>query len=259
MLTPLLDLSPHLRRRLIAALETGVLAPGCSLLTLRAALGAASVAEPELAALQELERMGITGRAAAAWIESVEALAARLPRPDLVWSGPEVPGVHARDTREVFAELIGSAERDIWISTFAFFDGPTAFEALARRMDARPELSATLLLNLQRRRGDTSSADTLIQAFARRFWAAEWPGRRRPRVYYDPRALEIDGPEGVLHAKALVVDEEALFVTSANLTEAAFDRNIELGVVVRDRAMALAALRQFRGLVERGVLGELSR
>ncbi len=37
----------------------------------------------------------------------------RAPRPDLVWSGPEVPGLHARDTRRVYEELLGSAERTL--------------------------------------------------------------------------------------------------------------------------------------------------
>lgn len=42
----------------------------------------------------------------------------------------------------------------------------------------------------------------------------------------EPRSPEPDGPAGVLHAKAVVVDGEAVFVTS-NLTEAALYRNIE--------------------------------
>jgi len=38
-------------------------------------------------------------------------------------------------------------------------------------------------------------------------------------VYYDPRALDLEGPGGVLHAKAVVADDEKVFITSANLTE----------------------------------------
>ncbi len=30
------------------------------------------------------------------------------------------------------------------------------------------------------------------------FWKIEWPGSARPTMYYDPRALELDGPGGVL-------------------------------------------------------------
>ncbi|MGH2405180.1 MAG: phospholipase D-like domain-containing protein [bacterium] len=71
------------------------------------------------------------------------------------------------------------------------------------------------------------------------------------------RALEMEGPAGVLHAEALVVDDEAVFVTSANLTEAALDRNIEVGLLVRDRALALTVSSHFRGLIDRGLLRPL--
>jgi phosphatidylserine/phosphatidylglycerophosphate/cardiolipin synthase-like enzyme len=172
----------------------------------------------------------------------------------LVWTGPEVPGLHARDTRRVYEELLGSAERSVWASTYAFFDGPRAFELLARRMDERPDLRLTLLLNIQRKRGDTTASERLVRQFADRFWTIEWPGARRPAVFYDPRALEPEGPTGVLHAKAVVADDEIVFVTSANLTEAALDRNIELGLLVRDAAVAASVARHFQVLIDRGLL-----
>ena len=76
-------------------------------------------------------------------------------------------------------------------------------------------------------------------------------------MYYDPRSLEPDGPSGVLHAKAVVADDEAVFVTSANLTEAALDRNIEVGLLVRDRALAASVSSHFRGLIDRRFLSPL--
>lgn len=42
-----------------------------------------------------------------------------------------------------------------------------------------------------------------------------------------------------------------MFITSANLTEAALDRNIELGVLIRDRAFALAVGGYFQSLIDR--------
>ena len=62
---------------------------------------------------------------------------------------------------------------------------------------------------------------------------------------------------GVLHAKAVVADGEAVFMTSANLTDAAFDRNIELGILIRDRALAASVTSHFRGLIDREVLRPL--
>jgi phosphatidylserine/phosphatidylglycerophosphate/cardiolipin synthase-like enzyme len=116
---------------------------------------------------------------------------------------------------------------------------------------------ATLLLNIQRKRGDTSASEQLVRRFADRFWKIDWPGSARPGVFYDPRALEQDGPSGVLHAKAVVTDDEAVFVTSANLTEAALDRNIEFGLLVRDRTLAASVSSHFRGLIDRGLLRPL--
>jgi phosphatidylserine/phosphatidylglycerophosphate/cardiolipin synthase-like enzyme len=48
-----------------------------------------------------------------------------------------------------------------------------------------------------------------------------------------------------------------VFVTSANLTEAALDRNIEMGLLVRDRALALSVSSHFRILIEQGLLKPL--
>jgi len=109
-------------------------------------------------------------------------------------------------------------------------------------------------LNIQRKRGDTTAADQLVRRFADRFWNTDWPGSSKPSVYYDPRALELDRPVGVLHAKAVVIDYEVVFVTSANLTEAALDRNIELGLLVRDHALAASVSTHFRTLIERRLL-----
>lgn len=179
-------------------------------------------------------------------------------RPDLVWSGPSAPGLHTRNTRQVYDELIATAVRSIWISTFAYFDGQHAFKSLADRMTAIPGLQVRIMLNIQRRHGDTTPAEELTAQFANRFWSKDWPGERKPGVYYDPRSLEADGPEGVLHAKAIVVDEQAALVTSANLTEAAFDRNIEVGILTRDQLLATSLVRHFRVLIDHGRLVPLA-
>ncbi len=249
-----LVLPSHLRERLAQALQSGLLQAPYTMVSLRSVLGSVEAGKDVVNALMEMENLGISGKGAAAYLRMIGEVTARTRKPDLVWSGPEMAGLYARDTRRVYEELLGSAERSIWVSTYAFFDGPTAFEILARRMDAQPKLHVTLFLNIQRKRGDTRSGDQLVRAFAERFWRFEWPGVLRPKLYYDPRALELDGPEGVLHAKAVVADDEAVFVTSANLTEAALDRNIEIGLLVHDRALAASLANYFQGLIDRKIV-----
>jgi phosphatidylserine/phosphatidylglycerophosphate/cardiolipin synthase-like enzyme len=254
MTDALFSLPAHLRRRLVDALESGTLPAPCSPISLRSVLGVAEGAEKITGAISELVQLGMAGPACAAWIRAVEAASLRVPRPDLVWSGPEVAGVAARDTRRVFEELLGSATRSVWACSYAFFDGPKAFEVLAKRMEEVPDLQVMLLLNIQRKRGDTSVADDVVRRFADRFWSTDWPGKRRPRVFYDRRSLDLDGPAGVLHAKAVVTDDEAVFITSANLTAAAFDRNIEIGMLMRDRALAASVTSHFQALIQQAFL-----
>src|ERR1035441_8729783 len=194
------------------------------------------------------------------------SISARPRRPTTTPDSPLINRVHHKysaanrcvtRTLTVYEELLGSAKHSICASTYAFFDGHKAFEILARRMEAKPALRVTLLLNIQRKRGDTTASDQLVRRFADRFWKTDWPGSSRPGVFYDPRALELEGPAGVLHAKAVVADDEAVFITSANLTEAALDRNIELGVLIRDHAIALTIAGYFRSLVDRSLLEPL--
>lgn len=257
MINRLFELSPHLRDRLSSALETGVLTDPESEVALQSILGGMNGCCAAFDFLKHLKSLGITGHAAGAWIRTVEQMTAKAPRPDLVWSGPEVPGLHARETRRVYEELLGTAERHLWVSTYAFFDGPKAFDVLAKRMEAKPMLQVTLFLNIQRKWGDTTHTEQLIRKFADHFWKTDWPGKTRPKVYFDPRALELGGPGSVLHAKAVVADGEVSFVTSANMTEAALDRNIELGLLVRDRALALSMVTHFQGLIDRKILSPL--
>lgn len=245
------------RDRLANALETGYLAAPYSMAAIRSVLGSPGGGDELLAAMQGMERRGLAGTSAAAFVQAVSEVTRRATKPDIVWSGPEVPGLHARDTRRVFEELLSTAERSIWASTYAFFDGPKVFDVLSRRMEARPDLQVILLLNIERRRGDTSAADQVVRRFAERFWRTQWPGTARPRVFYDPRSVESDGLTGVLHAKAVVADDETVLVTSANLTEAALDRNIELGLLVRDRALAASVTRHFQVLIDRELLRPL--
>ncbi len=58
----------------------------------------------------------------------------------------------------------------------------------------------------------------------------------------------------MLHAKAVVCDGRNALVTSANLTEAAFDRNIEMGLLVKDRTLAESIATHFGSLIERDLL-----
>ena len=176
--------------------------------------------------------------------------------PQLVWSGPET-GDQLSDTRAVYEELFQSAKRSLWVVSYVYDDGPDVFRQLAQHLDTRPWLRVTLLLNIDRyRREKKHRTKTVARRFAKQFWNKGWPGKNRPRVYYDPRSVRRD-QVGKLHAKAVVADEERAFITSANLTPRAWDDNIELGLFVRDRALARKVVTHFRRLIKLGHLRRL--
>jgi len=50
------------------------------------------------------------------------------------------------------------------------------------------------------------------------------------------------------------VDDQAVFITSANLTTAALDRNIELGVLMRHRVLATSVANHFQALIDTHLL-----
>ncbi len=59
---------------------------------------------------------------------------------------------------------------------------------------------------------------------------------------------------GAVHAKCAVADGELAFITSANLTSAAMERNMELGVLVRGGALPFELHRHLEALISTKVI-----
>ncbi len=151
----------------------------------------------------------------------------------LVWTGPEAPGIINRDTKVVVQELFSKAKESVLVAGFAVYQGRDVFKALATQMDSNPNLKVSMYLNVQRRHMDTTASEYLLQDFSDKFKKKDWPGKRLPEVFYDPRSLSVNtDKKAALHAKCIVVDRKISFVSSANFTEAAQERNIEAGVLV---------------------------
>src|SRR5947208_2498686 len=110
-----------------------------------------------------------------------------------------------------------------------------------------PSLSVRLFLDIQRPHGDTTSSPELIRRFAARFRSHQWPkDRPLPEVFFDPRSLETDSERrACLHAKCVVVDGKDVFVSSANFTEAAQQRNIEIGLLIHSAEVATRVIQYF--------------
>ncbi len=210
----------------------------------------------------DLMRMDGLGMSPVHIAECLQLLAAEreanqhtLDRLQLVWTGPEVPGGVSRDTGVVVRELFACARRSVLLSSFTVRHGKEVFALLAEAVERNPLLLVRLAVNVGRD-GDYSTPEPqLLKRFADEFWRNDWPWPKRPVVYYDPRALSTDkAVTASLHAKCIVIDDEISFVTSANFTEWAQERNLEAGVLIRDEGFAQSLRNQFETLIAAGRL-----
>jgi len=79
------------------------------------------------------------------------------------------------------------------------------------------------------------------------------------QIYYWPvekRERNLAGRPGKLHAKVAIVDDFAL-VSSANLTDDAFNRNMEVGLLVKNAEFLVTAKSYFESLIAAGTLSLL--
>ena len=141
---------------------------------------------------------------------------------------------------------------------FAIHQGRSIFQGLASRLDETENLEAVLCIDIRLEIGSTINIAQILRRYAAKFVETEWPGERLPHLYYDPRSLSSDsGGSSVLHAKCVAVDSTEALVTSANFTEAAQLRNIELGLHVKSPRIARQIEGHLYSLIRSGHLERL--
>ena len=210
--------------------------------------------------LTELVGQGFSLQAIALLVEGVAQARERIEDPasllDLVLSGPDVPGIPTADTAATIRALIEEAQSEILLAGYAVHNGAALFAPLASRMQRTPSLKVTFCLDIRRPQGDTSLDSEVVWRFAKEFREKHWPWEHRPRIFFDPRSLIHGAERAALHAKCVVVDGSAALVTSANFTEAAQKRNIEVGVLIRYSPLAGRLAAYFHALIFSGQLVE---
>lgn len=215
-------------------------------------------------AFQDLGREGFTDAQAAvllrvAWTCRTHKQAGQVVA-DLVLSGPDVPGIPTSATDAVVHSLFLEARREIVLAGYAFHNARGILEPLAKRLQDSPSLQIIIHVDISRGFNDTSTSENIILRFAQDFWKRHWPWEPRPEVWFDPRALAPErGGRACLHAKFVAVDREKVLVTSANFTEAAQERNIETGVLLRSPERSAQLVRYFEAMRKNGALRCLPR
>jgi cardiolipin synthase A/B len=139
---------------------------------------------------------------------------------ELVWTGPTTPFVSARRTEQALLQVINAAEQTLFITSFVAYDVSAIIKALNAASDRGVVIS--ILLELSQDHGGSISFDaigkmrTLVPASKLYAW----------RDKADPFT------GGRVHAKVAVADGTMCFITSANLTGHAMEKNMEAGILI---------------------------
>ena len=141
---------------------------------------------------------------------------------ELLWSGPSPANkIPARRIDQTLYDLIAKAKHEILLVTFAAAKIGRLIGELLKAKERG--VNVRLILEFEQSSEGQLSYDAL-KAFPVSFVT-------ETEVYYWPiekRDRNQTGRPGKLHAKLAIVDDTAL-VSSANLTDDAFNRNLEVG------------------------------
>ncbi len=142
---------------------------------------------------------------------------------ELAWTGPSSGQVPVRHTEQVLMEVINAAQRRLFIVSFVAHQVKSIGKALTEAVERGVQVDVLLESSIAHGgKVDHDSVEAMrkLVPSARLFaWSAHEKGAG-------------DQYPGVVHAKCAVADGRVAFITSANLTSAAMERNMELGVLV---------------------------
>jgi phosphatidylserine/phosphatidylglycerophosphate/cardiolipin synthase-like enzyme len=183
-------------------------------------------------------------RAAARAVESCMAAS----RVSLVWTGPPTRAVGLRSTRAVIETLVSNATTSLVLMSFASYKVDDVADSLSAACDRGVDVA--LILETRDDSGGDLTVDA-AHAFAvldgrGRFY--RWPLEAR-HAYFAETAR--------LHAKCIVADRARALITSANLTGAGINDNIELGVLIESGPLPARLDDHLRLLIAGGVLEEI--
>jgi len=130
-----------------------------------------------------------------------------------------------RNTEQVTIEVIESAQFHLFVVSYVFYKASSIVRALNEALDRGVQLKVLLESSVEE--GGSVKLDGLkslhqaVPGGQFYIWDSSVKNPRNDNLSYS------------VHAKCVVADSRLAFITSANLTSAALERNMELGLLIR--------------------------
>ena len=163
----------------------------------------------------------------------------------LVWTGPPTEVAGLRSTRSVLSTLVANATHSLVLVSFTSHDVADLTTGLADAISRG--VNVTLILETPDDPGGPLTFGPThpfepIKATARFY---RWPLETR-KAFFATAAR--------LHAKCVIADRSSALITSANLTSAGINDNIELGVLIAAGPLPTTLSHHLDRLIEQGTL-----
>jgi cardiolipin synthase len=139
---------------------------------------------------------------------------------ELVWTGPTTPFVSARRTEQALLQVINGASSTLFVTSFVAYDVSSIVKALNAAQDKGVRVS--MLLESSQDHGGSINIDVISKMRALVSQAQLYAWRDKSGAFLGGR----------VHAKVAVADGNTCFITSANLTGHAMERNMEAGILI---------------------------
>ena len=156
---------------------------------------------------------------------------------ELVWTGPSSKLIATRKTEQALLQVIDAAESRLFITSFVAYDVASIMKALKRAIERGVEIS--MLLESSDKHGGGVSMDAIGQMRA---------ALPTARIYFWGDKGDVFAG-GKVHAKVAVCDESICFISSANLTGRAMEKNMEAGVLIRGGSVPIKLQNHLEALV----------
>lgn len=161
---------------------------------------------------------------------------------ELVWTGPSSELVATRKTEQALLEVINAAKKKFFLTSFVAYDVASIMTALTAVSERGVGIS--MLLESSDKHGGGISIDA-IGPMKKALPAA--------KIYFWGEKAEAFAG-GKVHAKVAVSDESMCFISSANLTGYAMEKNMEAGVLIRGGTIPSKLHKHLEALVTTKVL-----
>lgn len=164
---------------------------------------------------------------------------------ELVWTGPSTGQVPVRHTEQVLCQVIEAAKIRLFLVSFVAYEVDSIIRALRGAIERKVQV--IVLLESSDKHGGRVTYDSVkaMKGILPSIDVYVWSSEKKSL----PGQLS-----GAVHAKCAVADGELAFITSANLTSAAMERNMELGVLVKGGELPFELHRHLEALISTKVI-----